>query len=104
MHNKKHRAHSPVFKVKVLRKHLIDKVPVSEVCEEHDIKPSVFYSWQKELFDRCAVVFESNKANASHTKYQQQIKKLESKLSQKNEVLAELMEEHIKLKKEYGEL
>jgi len=104
MHKKKYRSHSSEFKAKVLRKHLIDKVAVSTVCEEHDLKPSVFYSWQKELFDRCAVVFEGGKVNSSYTKYQQQIKKLEDKLSQKNEVVSELMQEHIKLKKEYGDL
>ena len=37
-------------------------------------------------------------------KEQQRIQQLEDKLLKKHEVLSELMEEHIKLKKELGEL
>jgi transposase len=44
-------------KVAILRRHLVDKVPVSEVCEENGLQPSVFYRWQKELLEKGAVVF-----------------------------------------------
>ena len=34
-------------KVAVLRRrHLLDKVPVSDLCEELSLKPTVFYRWQ----------------------------------------------------------
>ena len=32
-------------------RHLVDKVPVSELCEELGLRPTVFYRWQKELFE-----------------------------------------------------
>jgi len=35
-------------KAVVLRRHLVDKVPVSEVCEQYGIQPTVFYRWQKQ--------------------------------------------------------
>ena len=34
-------------KVAILRRHLLDKVPVSDLCEEHGLQPTVFYRWQK---------------------------------------------------------
>jgi len=41
---------TPEDKVAILRRHLVDKVPVSELCEELGLRPSVFYRWQKEFF------------------------------------------------------
>jgi hypothetical protein len=45
-------------KVRILREHLIDKVPISEVCEKHGLQPTVFYQWQKKLFEDGAAVSE----------------------------------------------
>ena len=41
-------------KVAVLRRHLLDKVPVSDLCEELGLQPTVFYRWQKEFFENGA--------------------------------------------------
>ena len=38
-------------KVAILRRHLLDKVPVSDLCEELSLQPTVFYRWQKEFFE-----------------------------------------------------
>jgi transposase-like protein len=46
-------------KVAILRRHLLDKVPVSELCEEKGIRPTVFYRWQKEFFENGAAAFEA---------------------------------------------
>ncbi|HET9864785.1 MAG TPA: transposase [Steroidobacteraceae bacterium] len=37
-------------KAAALRKHLVEKVALSDVCEEIGLQPSVFYTWQKQLF------------------------------------------------------
>jgi len=34
-------------KVAVLRRHLLDKVPLSDLCEELSLKPTVLYRWEK---------------------------------------------------------
>jgi hypothetical protein len=34
-------------------------VPVSERCEELSLRPTVFYRWQKELFENGAAAFQS---------------------------------------------
>ena len=38
---------SPEQKVTILRLHLLEKVPVSDVCDKYEIQPTVFYRWQK---------------------------------------------------------
>jgi Transposase len=45
---RKERKHfTPEEKVAILRRHLVDKVPVSELCEELGLRPTMFYRWQK---------------------------------------------------------
>ena len=85
------------------RKDTIDHVPVSDLCDEHQLSPTLFYIWQKQFFDNGPAAFE-RKVKASDGHLQQTIAALRDKLQRKNEVVAELMEEHIKLKKELGEL
>jgi transposase-like protein len=43
--------HPESFKVALLRRHLLEQVPVSELCRKHDLHPNVFYRWQKEFFE-----------------------------------------------------
>jgi hypothetical protein len=63
----------------------------------------MFYRWQKEFFENAAAAFEPRSRRAGDAK-DRRIILLEQKLQRKNEVLSELMEEHIQLKKELGEL
>src|SRR5216117_2275208 len=101
---RKERKHfTPEEKVAILRRHLVDKVPVSELCEELGLRPTMFYRWQKELFENGAAAFQSQ-GRADHQGEQERIEFLEKKIQRKDEVLAELMAEHIALKKELGEL
>ena len=90
-------------KIKLLRRHLIEKVPISKICAEARLAPSMFHRWQEQLFVNAALALESNR-RAERGQDQQRIEKLEQKIRQKDEVLAELMVEHITLKKELGEL
>ena len=92
-------------KVAILRRHLVDNVPVSELCEELGLRPTVFYRWQKELFENGAVAFQSQERPQRQVEEKQKrIEFLEKKMQTKDEVLAELMAEHIALKKSLGEL
>ena len=92
-------------KVAILRRHLLDKVPVSELCEEKGLKPTVFYRWQKEFFENGAAAFQSKERPSQQVEEKQKrIEFLEKKVQRKDEVLAELMGEHVALKKSLGEL
>lgn len=95
--------YTPVEKVAILRRHLIDHVSVSDLCDEHQLSPTLFYLWQKQFFENGTAAFESRKATPE-SRHVRTIAVLRDKLQRKNEVVAELMEEHIKLKKELGEL
>jgi transposase-like protein len=90
-------------KLAILREHLLEKVPLSEVCRKHEIQPTLFYLWQKKLFEDGASVFESRAASTrQQADEEKKIAAIQSKLQQKNEVLAELMGEHVALKKKLG--
>ncbi|MBL8175277.1 MAG: transposase [Bryobacterales bacterium] len=90
-------------KVAILRRHLLDKEPISKLCDELGLQPTVFYRWQKEFFENGAAAFQT-KARSPQAAEQERIAYLEKKIQRKDEVLAELMGEHIALKKELGEL
>src|ERR1700675_3323159 len=90
-------------KVAILRRHLLDKVPVSDLCEELGLKPTVFYRWQKEFFENGAAAFQQ-RGRTNHQPEHERIAYLEKKIQTKDEVLAELMAEHVALKKRVGEL
>jgi len=95
-------------KVAIVRRHLLENVPVSDLCDEFGIHTTQYYAWQKQLFEGAAQVFERQPNTANRNRQQEaQVKKieqLEKKLQTKNEVVSELLEEHVQLKKELGEL
>jgi transposase len=102
MSKKQRKNYSPEEKVSILRKHLLEKVPVSDLCDQHGLHPTVFHRWLKEFFENGALAFQKEKDSRTKN-LEKKVAKLEGKLSQKNEVLSELMEEHVNLKKSFGE-
>ena len=92
-------------KVAILRLHLLEKKPVSDPCDQYGIHPTLFYRWQKEFFENGAAAFDNHgkRRKAAEDVKERKIAALEEKLQQKNEVLAEVMQEYVQLKKELGE-
>jgi len=92
-------------KVAILREHLVEKVAVSEVCDKHGLNPTVFYRWQKEFFENGAAAFEVRqpRADGKTRQLEQRVEALQAKLVRKDEVIGELMEDHVRLKKSLGE-
>jgi transposase-like protein len=91
-------------KVAILKRHLIEKVPVSDLCDEFDLYPNQFYGWLKEFFENGHAAFDNGrKSKAVEDAKDKKIEQLEAKLTRKNEVMAELMEAHTELKKSLGE-
>ena len=106
---KRRRHFTGAEKVAILRRHLVEKVPVSDLCEEHGIHPTLLYRWQKDWFEQGAVVFDAPRGRNGSAKRTEdaaarRIAALEDKLRRKDEVLSELMEEHVALKKSLGEV
>ena len=100
---KQRKHHTAEEKVAILRRHLLEKEPISTLCDEVGLQPTVFYRWQKEFFENGAAAFQA-KARSDHQAEKDRIQFLEKKIQRKDEVLAELMAEHVALKKESGEL
>jgi transposase-like protein len=100
---KQRKHHTGEEKVAILRRHLLEKEPVSQLCDELGLQPTVFYRWQKEFFENGATAFQK-KARTKPQAEQERIEHLEKKIRTKDEVLAELMAEHVALKKSHGEL
>ena len=70
-------------KVIILRKHLLEKIPISDICERYELRPTVFYRWQKQFFEQGASTFEVEKIqDRSKAK---KILALEQKLQRKSE-------------------
>jgi len=99
---KKRRAFSGEEKVSILWRHLVDKVQVSDLCDEYGLNPTVFYRWQKEFFENGAAAFE-RRTDGRERKLQEKVTALTAKLAHKDEVIAEIMEAHVALKKTLGE-
>ena len=89
-------------KVAILKRYLVEKTPISDLCDEYGIQPSQVYQWQKVLFESGAAVFERTSRRAEDAQ-ERKVTALEARLHQKNEVIAELMQEHVQLKKAIGE-
>jgi transposase len=103
------RKHSSAQKAALLKKHHLEKVPVSSVCNEAELQPSVFYTWQKQLFENAAGVFEASgkaggngKSSSREAQLEAKVAQLEAKLARKDEVIADISEEFVKLKKTLG--
>lgn len=91
-------------KLAALRRYLVDKVPVSTLCEELKISPSLFHYWQQQLFANGAAAFVASSATPSREKaLQARIDALEARLRHKDHVIAQVTEEYVGLKKELGE-
>jgi len=42
---------NPDHKVAILRRYLVEKTPISDLCDEYGIQPSQVYQWQKVLLE-----------------------------------------------------
>src|SRR5579862_2261923 len=98
--NNERRHFTPEQKVAALKRHLLEHTPVSDLCDELGISPTLFYHWQKTFFENGPAAFENGrKSRAVEDAKDRKIEQLEAKLHRKNEVMAELMEAHTELKK-----
>ena len=96
------RRFSSAEKSKILKLHLVEGRTISSVCEEFEIQPSLFYSWQALLFEKAEKVFDSPRGPKPSDR-KVEIEHLESRVREKDEVIAELMAEYLKTKKKTGE-
>jgi transposase len=102
MSRKTRKAYTAEEKVAILRRPLLDHVPISDRCDEYGLHPTVFYRWQRQFCENGAAALASS-SPAVTAALAAQIAALEARLGRKHEVLSELMEDYVRLKKELGE-
>jgi len=45
-------------KATILKRYLVDRVPISDLCDEYGIEPNQIDTWQKTLFEHAEAAFE----------------------------------------------
>ena len=97
------RKFTPQEKAAILRQRLLEGKPVSDDCDSHGLKPSLFTRWQKECFENGAAAFEKTDRRTAQAQ-QRRTAELEARLKKKDNVIAEIMEDLINDKKRPGGL
>jgi len=95
-------------KAAVVRRHLAGREKVSDLADELHVQPGLIYLWLRQALEQVERAFEAegNARSARRTEdaKDRKIEQLQTKLVQKNEVIAELLEENVRAKKAIGEL
>jgi len=81
---------------------LLEQKTISDLSDEYGLCPTVFYRWQKQFFEHGAAAFERKKNGAADKKLEKENARLKAKLAHKDEVIAEIAADHVRLKKELG--
>ncbi|MBN1996664.1 transposase [candidate division KSB1 bacterium] len=97
----KRKRYSAEQKVAILREHFEKDMPVADICDKYRIHPNMLYKWKKELFEKAVETFTQSNSKNNTTK---EIKILENILKDRNEVIAELLQENLKQKNYLGRL
>ena len=108
--SKKNRSWSSEEKLQIIKSHLVGGKSVSQICEEHELAPSLYYKWQSTLFENGAPTLENKsgrhqqqkRESSELAKMRNELDKTRQKLTDKHEVLSEVMSEYIQLKKTLG--
>jgi len=99
------RSFTAAQKAEVVRRHLSGKEAVSDLADEFGLQPSQIYLWVKQVLDQAERAFErSGTRRRDDDVKDRRIEQLQAKLVDKNEVIAELLEENVRAKKANGEL
>jgi transposase len=104
MSKRSRRYHAPSRKADLLRQHHVDKVSISQLCNQHQLQPSVFHTWQRHLWEHASQVFSEPKPSSREQELEAELAALRAKLARKEHVISELSEELLEAKKEAGEL
>jgi transposase len=105
--NRSRRQFTTEQKVALLQRHLVDKEPVSKICEENQLQPSVFYQWMRQALGNLGAALgppASDEPSKREKELVARTRELEAKLVKKDNVIAEVTAELVKTKKELGEL
>lgn len=102
------RVFTPEQKATILRRHLGDKVPVSNLCDEYQIAPGLFYLWQKQALEHLTAALQDGRTLRADSQTastdRARITALEATIARKDRIIAEVSEEYLDMKKKCGGL
>ena len=78
-----------------------DGKSVSGVSEAYGVHPNQIMNWRKQLFEGGQQIFEIKRPDISEKALEKQTKALEERLRHKDNVIAELAQELLELKKKH---
>ena len=59
--SKNRRSFSDTLKADAVRRHLVDKVPVSDLADELNVQPSMIHLWVKQVLEQAEKAFQNSK-------------------------------------------
>jgi transposase-like protein len=94
-------------KATIVRRHLADKIPVSDLCDEYHIQPTLFYLWQRQAFEQLSAALQDGRTRRGQAQAvsadRVRLTALEARLVQKDAIIADVSEAYLALKKKLGE-
>ena len=101
------RQFSPEDKATILRRHLVDRIPVSDLCDEYKIQPTLFYLWQRQAFEHLGAALQDGRTARGREHgvgaERARVDALEATVAKKDAIIAFIAAEHLALKKSLGE-
>ena len=73
-----------------------------DVAQENNVHPNMILNWKKEFLENAAMIFDRHRPDITEKAQQRKIEELETKLKKKDEVIAEIAEENMMIKKTFG--
>ena len=86
-------------KMKILRELQENGKSISQVAEDYNIHPNCIFKWRKQHLEMGVQGFQTKRNDISNKAKDRKIASLEDKIKHKDEVIAELAEELLALKK-----
>ena len=90
---------SPQQKVIILREHLENQVPLSQLSERYQVHVNLLYKWKRQLFESASDIFSQVQVHESQGLQGKVVPTLRDRLKDKDQLISELVEENIALKK-----
>ncbi|NVN97649.1 transposase [Candidatus Nomurabacteria bacterium] len=91
-------------KTKILRDYLENNVPISDLADKYGLHPNIIYRWKKQMFETAPENLDNLSKNKKKSDKQlidseRRITELEALLAKRESLIAELVEDNIRLKK-----
>jgi transposase len=90
-------------KVMIIREHLEKGTPVSDLSDKYNTHPNAIYKWKKAMFENASdSIANKTKPDKVPAPALRRIQELEDTLRKRDALIAEIVEDNINLKKNFG--